>query len=59
MLDHSNHSLLLIDHSKFDTTHLEIICALSRLANIVTDLKPGSELSVALREANVKVHVAP
>ena len=59
MLERSERSLLLVDHSKFDTTHLEVVCTLGRLTNLVTDLKPGREMSAALREANVEVHVAP
>lgn len=58
MLERSDRSLLLVDHSKFDTNHLEVVCTLSRLTDMVTDLKPGREMSAALREANVEVHVA-
>lgn len=59
ILERSNRSVLLVDHSKFNSNHLEVICALSRLTDMVTDLNPDRELSMALRKANVKVHVAP
>lgn len=59
MLERAERSLLLIDHSKFDTNHLEVVCSLTRLTDMVTDLKPGRALSAALREAKVNVHVAP
>jgi len=58
MLERTNRSLLLVDHSKFDTNHLEVVCTLDRLTDMVTDSKPGRVLSAALREAKVKVHVA-
>lgn len=59
ILERSNRSVLLVDHSKFNSNHLEVICALSRLTDMVTDLNPDRELSTALRKANVKVHLAP
>ncbi len=59
ILERSNRSVLLVDHSKFNSNHFEVICALSRLTDMVTDLNPDRELSAALRKANVKVHVAP
>ena len=59
MLERVNRALLVADHSKFDVNHLELVCSLDRLTDLVTDSKPNRALSTALRKANVKVHAAP
>ncbi len=59
MLERAERSLLLVDHSKFDAKHFEVVCPLSRLTDMVTDLKPGRALSAALQDAKISVHVVP
>jgi DeoR/GlpR family transcriptional regulator of sugar metabolism len=48
----------MVDHSKFGTTALELVCTLKEIDILVTDAMPAGELLDALREADVEIIVA-
>lgn len=49
---------LMVDHSKFGITALELVCTLGEIDTIITDKKPQGELLEALNEADVEIIVA-
>jgi DeoR/GlpR family transcriptional regulator of sugar metabolism len=56
MLLRAKERVLLVDHSKFEMPHLEVICPLNDIHCIVSDRAPKHELANALRRANVEIH---
>jgi DeoR/GlpR family transcriptional regulator of sugar metabolism len=58
MLERVDRGILLADHRKFGVNHLEIVCSLDQINDLVTDQEPTHALSAALRRAEVDVHVA-
>lgn len=49
---------LMVDHSKFGITALELVCTLKQMDTLITDKKPQGELLDALKEADVEIIVA-
>jgi DeoR/GlpR family transcriptional regulator of sugar metabolism len=58
MLGRAARRMLLADGGKFGAAHLERVCALAALTDLVTDLPPPPELAGALERAGVVVTVA-
>ena len=58
MMDMAQRRILLVDSGKFDAAHLELVCPLSGLSDIVTERAPRAALADAIRAAGVKLHVA-
>jgi DeoR/GlpR family transcriptional regulator of sugar metabolism len=58
MLSRAQRNMLLLDHSKFDRLHLEIVCPLQAIDRLVTDCEPPDRLWAALEHAAVEVMVA-
>lgn len=56
MLERAPRRLLLVDHSKFDRTMLDLICPLEALTDVVVDTAPDGKLAAALTRAGVTVH---
>jgi DeoR/GlpR family transcriptional regulator of sugar metabolism len=59
MLERAALTRLLVDATKFDSRHLEIVCPLERLAGIVTDRMPAGALARAIEHARLDVAIAP
>ncbi len=59
MLDRAARTRLVVDSSKFDARHLEIVCPLERLGGIVTDRAPEGALGLAIRRAGLDLELAP
>jgi len=55
MLERSQLRMLLLDHTKFDQSNMEVICPLTAIDQLVTDRPPDGELSAALRRARVEL----
>lgn len=58
MLERSDRGVLLMDHGKFDLGLLEVVCPLDDLDDVVVDTPPEKQLSNALRNSGVTLHVA-
>ena len=58
MMDMAQRRILLVNSGKFESAHLELICPLNGLSDIVTERAPRGALGEAIRAAGVKVHVA-
>jgi DeoR/GlpR family transcriptional regulator of sugar metabolism len=58
MIERSERALLLVDHTKFDVRMLEIVCPLTDLDEVVTDVTPPDDLTAALRGAGVTITIA-
>jgi DeoR/GlpR family transcriptional regulator of sugar metabolism len=59
MMEGTQRRMLLVDAGKFDAVHLERICPLADLTDIVSDRAPRGPLAEAVRAAGVKLHLAP
>lgn len=59
MLGQAARRVLLVDGGKFGKAHLERVCALATLTDLVTDAPPPAELAAALDRAGVRVTIAP
>lgn len=58
MIARAQHTMLLVDATKFGQEHVELVCPLVNIGDLVVDRKPPAALVTALREATVRVHVA-
>jgi DeoR/GlpR family transcriptional regulator of sugar metabolism len=58
MLGRSARHILMVDHTKFGNSSLELVCKLSEIDVLVTDMMPEADLLEALRMANVEIVVA-
>lgn len=58
MLDRARRRVLLLDATKFDEAHLEVVCPLARLTDLVTDQPPTGPLGRALAAAGTRLTVA-
>jgi DeoR/GlpR family transcriptional regulator of sugar metabolism len=58
MLDRARRRVLLVDAAKFDQAHLEVVCPLDRLTDLVADRAPGGALERALAAAGTRVSLA-
>ena len=58
MLARAQRRILLVDHSKYNRTMLDLVCPLEDLSDVVVDQAPGGRLRTALTRADVTVHIA-
>jgi DeoR/GlpR family transcriptional regulator of sugar metabolism len=58
MLDRARRRVLLVDATKFDEAHLEVVCPLARLTDLVTDRSPAGRLAQALGAAGTALLIA-
>jgi DeoR/GlpR family transcriptional regulator of sugar metabolism len=58
MLARARRRMLLVDHSKFNRTMLDLICPLRDLSDVIVDRAPSGKLRTALNRAGVTVHGA-
>lgn len=58
MIEKSERSILLLDHSKFESRLFDSVCPLTDINDLVVDRSPPEALENALRGAAVEVHVA-
>lgn len=58
MLVRAQRRVLLVDHSKFNRTMLDLICPLGDLSDIVADRPPSGKLRAALNREGVTIHAA-
>jgi DeoR/GlpR family transcriptional regulator of sugar metabolism len=58
MLERATVTRLLVDATKFDSRHLEIVCPLERIGGIVSDRVPEGPLEEAIRRARVELLIA-
>jgi DeoR/GlpR family transcriptional regulator of sugar metabolism len=58
MLERAALTRLVVDATKFDGRHLEIVCPLERLGGLVTDRAPSGALAQAIRRARLDLQVA-
>lgn len=59
MIERAGRRVLLVDSGKFGKLHLERICGLGALTDLVTDAPPPPDLDAALDRAGVRVTIAP
>jgi DeoR/GlpR family transcriptional regulator of sugar metabolism len=57
MLSQSTRHILMVDHTKFGNTSLELVCRLTEVDILVTDAQPQGELRDALHRAGVEILV--
>jgi len=57
MFGRAQERMLLIDHLKFGQPNLEVVCPLTDINRIVTDKAPARELALALRKAEIELHL--
>lgn len=55
MLERSEESILLLDHTKFGRRHPRLVCPLGEIDRLICDLAPDAALSAALRAAQVEI----
>jgi DeoR/GlpR family transcriptional regulator of sugar metabolism len=58
MVDRARQTLLLVDSSKFDQKHLEVVCPLSRISELITDAAPKGRLAKAIAQVGMTVRIA-
>lgn len=58
MLERAPRRVLMVDGGKFGMAHLERICGLSGITDLVTDLAPPPALAAALQRAGVRLTIA-
>ena len=58
MLDRAERRALLVTSNKFNRRHLELVCPLENLSDIVTEAPPIKGLADALRSSKVSLHVS-
>ena len=58
IVSQSARNVLMVDHTKFGNTSLELVCTLDDVDILVTDVAPEGELLDALKEADVEIIVA-
>jgi DeoR/GlpR family transcriptional regulator of sugar metabolism len=56
MLDRAERGVLLLDSTKFNRRHLELVCPLDRLSDLVTDRLPDGPLASKLAVNGIAVH---
>jgi DeoR family deoxyribose operon repressor len=59
MLERADRAFLLADSSKFNVVQFERIGPLSGLNDLVTDVAPPRKLATAIKDAGVKLRIAP
>jgi DeoR/GlpR family transcriptional regulator of sugar metabolism len=59
MLERAERRALLVTSSKFNRRHLELVCPLAHLSDVVTEALPAGPLADALHASGVALHVSP
>lgn len=59
MVERAGRGVLLVDSSKFGQKHLEVVCPLARLSEVVTDRAPAGALGEALKRNATALRIAP
>jgi len=57
MMARAGRQTLLVDASKYDLDHVEVICPLDELSEVVADRKPPPHLAEALRDSGVTLYL--
>jgi DeoR/GlpR family transcriptional regulator of sugar metabolism len=57
MIERAERSVLLLDGAKFNRRHLELVCPLEKLSDIVTDRSPHGALASRLVDCGLTVHI--
>lgn len=57
MIERAERGVLLLDATKFNRRHFEIVCPLDALSDLVTDRQPEGALASSLSASRVAVHV--
>ncbi len=55
MMERSDETWLMVDHTKFDQRYLENVAPLDDLTGIITDRQPASEITSQLERAGIKI----
>nr|WP_279306592.1 DeoR/GlpR family DNA-binding transcription regulator [Microvirga solisilvae] len=58
MIERAERSVLLLDSAKFNRRHLELVCSMAELSDIITDHVPDGALVDRIAASNVALHVA-
>lgn len=58
MLGRAERGVLLLDSAKFNRRHLELVCPMSTLSDIVTDRAPDGPLADGIAANNLSLHLA-
>lgn len=58
MIERSDRSILLLDHSKFDCHLFDTVCDLAEISDLVCDQRPPKPIGRALRSLPTAVHLA-
>jgi len=58
MIERAERNVLLLDGAKFNRRHLELVCPMETLSDIVTDRAPDSALINRIEANNVSLHLA-
>lgn len=58
MLERADRRVLLVTSSKFNRRHLELVCSLKDLSDVVTEAPPGEPLVEVLQVSGVSLHVS-
>ncbi|MEZ0169753.1 DeoR/GlpR family DNA-binding transcription regulator [Microvirga sp. TS319] len=58
MIERAERKVLLLDGSKFNRRHLELVCPMASLTDIVTDRVPDAALVDRIAAAGVSLHLA-
>jgi DeoR/GlpR family transcriptional regulator of sugar metabolism len=58
MVERASRSVLLVDSTKFDQKHLEVVCPLAQISDIVTDAQPGRALAEAIGQVKTVLNIA-
>jgi DeoR/GlpR family transcriptional regulator of sugar metabolism len=58
MLERAERRALLVTSSKFNRRHLELVCPLKDLSDVVTEAPPGEPLVEALQVSEITLHVS-
>jgi DeoR/GlpR family transcriptional regulator of sugar metabolism len=58
MVERASRTVLLVDSTKFDQRHLEVVCPLAQISDIVTDVSPKRALAEAIRKVGTALRIA-
>lgn len=58
MIDRAGRTVLIVDSSKFDQAHLEVVCPLGKVSDIVTDSPPLGALAERLNLGRTQLTIA-
>jgi len=58
MVERTSRTVLLVDSTKFDQKHLEVVCPLARISEIITDTAPKGALAQAIGRVGTILRIA-